>query len=192
MILFVPFGYYLDGSKEDFFMIHIEFSWLLNAIKLIGKKEENKQFVFFLDIFGIRIPFHKTKKEGKPNERMKKEKKKKSKKLSHYFHLFKQTFLNELFRFVKRVSRHIFPRKYHLSLTYGFEDPANTGMLNGFILMMFPNIYHSDMIKLYPSFEEEIISGEIIIQGRIIIGVILYYFLCFYFTGRIRQIIRKI
>ena len=84
------------------------------------------------------------------------------------------------------------PKEYRLYLIYGFEDPADTGILTGLIFLLFPNIPNSGMIKINPIFDEELMQGEINIKGRIIVAVIIYYFLQFYFAEGIRQMIRKI
>ena len=84
------------------------------------------------------------------------------------------------------------PKEYRLYLIYGFEDPADTGMLTGLFFMLFPNTSNSDIMKIHPVFDKEVIQGEISIKGRIIVAVIIYYFLQFYFAEGIRQMIRKI
>ena len=108
-----------------------------------------------------------------------------------YFSLFHQSFLTPLFKFLRRLFRHVLPRKYRFHLIYGCSDAADTGMLSGFIAMLWPYIPHDDRV-IRPVFDEEVIRGELNLEGRIIIAVILYYFLQFYFAKGIRQTIRKI
>ncbi len=197
MIIFIPIGYSIEGIKEEHYFFTLRISWLWKIINIIGNKEENKKIDFFLVIFGFRIPLHYSKKakKGTKKKEIKKQektKKKRKKEFSKYFGFFQRPLLDKSFQLVKKVLGHVMPKKYYLHLIYGFEDPADTGMLTGLFFILFPNISNSDMIKIYPVFNEELIQGEISINGRIIIVVIIYYFLQFYFTEGIRQTIRKI
>ncbi|MEA2021898.1 MAG: DUF2953 domain-containing protein [Candidatus Caldatribacteriota bacterium] len=197
MILFIPVIYSVEGAKEERYFLDIKISWLGNIINVNMNKEENKKIEFFISIFGLRIPLHdseKVKKRSKKGEIKKQERKRKKtkKEFKKYFSFLQQSFLNKAFLLVKKVLKHILPKKYRLHLIYGFEDPADTGMLTGLFFVLFPNISNSDMIKIYPVFDEELIQGEMCIKGRIIIAVLIYYFLKFYFAQGVRQMIKKI
>jgi len=197
MIIFIPIIYSVAGAKEEQYFFVLRISWLGDLIKLIVNKEEHKKMDFFLNIFGFRITLQDRKKvqEKKKKGKIKKEERKRKntkQDLNKYFSFFQQSFLNKSFLLVKKVLKHILPKKYRLHFIYGFEDPADTGMLTGFFYLFFPTIPNSDMIKIYPVFDEELIQGEISIKGRIIIAVLIYYFIQFYFAQGIRQTIRKI
>jgi len=197
MILFIPVIYSVDGTKEELYFLTVRISWLGNIINVNVNKEENEKIEFLMGIFGFRIPLNeskKIKKRSKKGEIKKQEikRKKKKKEFKKYFSFFQRSFLDKLFLLVKKVLRHVLPKKYRLHLIYGFEDPADTGMLTGLFFMLFPNISNSDMMKISPIFDEELIQGEVSIKGRIIIAVLIYYFLQFYFAQGVRQMIKKI
>ena len=197
MILFIPVIYSVEGAKEERYFLDIKISWLGNIVNVNVNKEENKKIDFFISIFGLHIPLHDSKKAKKRSKKgeIKKQKRKREKtkkEFKKYFSFFQRSFLDKSFLLVKKVLKHILPKKYRLHLIYGFEDPADTGMLTGIFFMLFPNISNSDMIKIYPVFDEELIQGEMSIKGRIIIAVLIYYFLQFYFAQGVRQMIKKI
>ena len=197
MMLFIPVIYSVEGAKEERYFLDIKISWLGNIVNVNVNKEENKKIDFFISIFGLHIPLHdskKAKKRSKKGEIKKQERKreKTKKEFKKYFSFFQRSFLDKSFLLVKKVLKHILPKKYRLHLIYGFEDPADTGMLTGIFFMLFPNISNSDMIKIYPVFDEELIQGEMSIKGRIIIVVLIYYFIQFYFAQGIRQTIRRL
>jgi hypothetical protein len=197
MIIFIPIVYSIEGTKQEqcFFVLRI--SWLGKIINLVVNKEEHKKMDFFLTIFGFRVTLQDRKKvqEKKKKGEIKKlesKRKKAKQEINKYFSFFQRSFLDQSFRLTRRVFRHIMPKEYRLHLIYGFEDPADTGMLTGLFYLLFPSIPNSDMMKINPVFEKEMIQGEISIKGRIIIAVLIYYFIQFYFAQGIRQTIRKI
>lgn len=197
MIIFIPIVYSIEGAKQERYFFALRISWLGKIINLVVNKEEHEKMDFFLTIFGFRITIQDRKKVSKKREKgkLKKEEiKKKNVKqdLNKYFSLFQRSFLDQSFRLTRRVFRHIMPKEYRLHLIYGFEDPADTGMLTGLFNLLFPSISNSDMMKINPVFDKEMIQGEISIKGRIIIAVLIYYFIQFYFAQGIRQTIRKI
>jgi len=197
MILFIPIVYSVEGVKEENYFFAIRINWLGKIISILVNKEENKKIDFFITIFGFHIPLHDSKKAKKRSKKKEikeqdKPRKKVKKDFNSYFSFFQRSFLDKSFLLVRRVLRHVLPKKFYLHLIYGFEDPADTGMLTGLFYLLFPNISNSDIIKIHPAFDEELIQGEISIKGRIIIAVITYYFLQFYFSQGIRQAIKKI
>ncbi|MFW6135020.1 MAG: DUF2953 domain-containing protein [Elusimicrobiota bacterium] len=197
MIIFIPVVYSIEGAKEESYFFTLRISWLGKMISFILNKEEYKKMDFFLTIFGFRITLQdhkKIQKKRKKGEIKKRERKRKKEKqnINKYFSFFQRSFLDQSFRLIRRVFRHIMPKEYHFHLIYGFEDPADTGMLTGLFYLLFPTIFNTDMMKINPVFDKEMIQGEISIKGRIIIFVLIYYFLQFYFARGIRQTIRKI
>ena len=197
MLILIPIVYSVEGAKEERYFLDLKISWLGNIINVKVNKEEHKKMDFFISIVGLHIPLHdrkKVQKRSKKGERKKQERKRKKTKqeLNKYFSFFQRSFLDQSFLLLKKVLKHILPKKFYLHLIYGFEDPADTGMLTGLFYLLFPNISNSDMMKINPVFDEELIQGEMSIKGRIILAVLIYYFLQFYFAQGVRQMIKKI
>lgn len=192
IVLFVPVAYYLDGTKEERYFFSFRISWLWRIFSIIVNKEENQELESYIVIFGLRFSIHsigKRKKREKTKEIKKQEKTKKD--YTKYLSLFQQFFLKELFVFIRRLLRHILPRKCRFHLIYGCSNAAHTGILSGIIAILIPYIKHNDIV-LQPVFYEEVIRGELNLRGRMILAVILYYFLQFYFARGVRQVIKEI
>jgi hypothetical protein len=165
LILFVPIFFNLQVSKYNDLILWVKVNWLFNAIYCHIKKEGDQNLIIILKIFGLQI--HP--KEGRA--------KKKKKEKKYYFKaLFNKPFLTKAFQFIKRVLKHIVPQEFRVRLSYGFDNPANTGILCGFIAL-FSAYFSGYDIFLNPIFDQEILEGELFLKGRLFCFVITYYIL---------------
>jgi hypothetical protein len=165
LILFVPIFFHLQVSKYNDLILWAKVNWLFNAIYCHIKKEGDQNLVIILKIFGLQIYL----KEGRA--------KKKKKEKKYYFKaLFNKPFLTKAFQFIKRVLKHIVPQEFRVRLSYGFDNPANTGILCGFIAL-FSAYFSGYDIFLNPIFDQEILEGELFLKGRLFCFVITYYIL---------------
>lgn len=88
----------------------------------------------------------------------------------------------EAFRLIKGqffvILKHIKPRNFWLKLHFGFDDPANTGVVLGMLSVLYP-IYQKN-VSLIPEFENQIFEGEYKMRGRVrgirilIVGIRLF------------------
>lgn len=76
-----------------------------------------------------------------------------------------------LFRQVKKLIRHIFPRKGKGNVTFGFEDPYLTGQVLTYASVIYPFCHKH--LNLYPVFDQAIFTAEGNFRGRIRIGTVL-------------------
>jgi hypothetical protein len=165
LILFVPIFFHLQVSKYNDLILWAKVNWLFNAIYCHIKKEGDQNLVIILKIFGLQIYL----KEGRA--------KKKKKEKKYYFKaLLNKPFLTKAFQFIKRVLKHIVPQEFRVRLSYGFDNPANTGILCGFIAL-FSAYFSGYDIFLNPIFDQEILEGELFLKGRLFCFVITYYIL---------------
>ncbi|MEE1314410.1 MAG: DUF2953 domain-containing protein [Faecalimonas sp.] len=67
----------------------------------------------------------------------------------------------ELFRFF----RYVRPRKLHMKLRFGFDDPSTTGKTTAVLSMLYP--FYGDNLQITPDFEQKILEGEAFLKGRI-------------------------
>ncbi len=121
--------------------------------------------------------------ERKPSGEVKKRKKEKVKKerdLSRVFELFR-TLYRPTIALVRRVVRSISIRELSCDLTFGLSDPADTGMLAGFLYAASATISRSHVIsiRLDPVFWDQTFGyrarGSIgITLGRLIPPIILF------------------
>lgn len=74
-------------------------------------------------------------------------------------------------RQIKRLFRHLLPRKMEGTVTFGFDDPYTTGQVLSAVSIL--QVWWENRIQITPVFDEQVIEGELRIKGRIRIGTIL-------------------
>ena len=73
--------------------------------------------------------------------------------------------------YLKRILKHIKPRKFVMKLRFGTGDPASTGQLLGAICAVYPPVIYK--LQLQPDFDEKRFEGELYARGRIRVFTIL-------------------
>lgn len=73
---------------------------------------------------------------------------------------------------IRQILRHLIPSRLKIRGNYGFEDPSLTGKITGFLCAL-PSRFQKD-IRVQPHFQEECLDGEIVLQGRIRLGSLLW------------------
>lgn len=184
-VLFIPIFFYLRANKNDDLYLSISINWFFNAIIIHLEKKGTEELTIDLKIFGIRIPTQLKKVKKKKRVKVKKEKK------YNFKYLINKPFLNKIFRLIQKVIKHIAPREFQARLLYGFDNPADTGILCG-LIATFSNYFSQYDIKLYPVFDRQIFEGEIFLQGRIFCFVIAYYVLEVVLSKTFRKTIKKV
>lgn len=79
---------------------------------------------------------------------------------------------NRLFRMLK----HIFPRKMRVNITYGMDDPADTGYILA-VYGMLPG-FVGKKIRLHADFEQPVFKGDFCLRGGIRAWTLLWQILC--------------
>lgn len=79
------------------------------------------------------------------------------------------------FRLVKKqlvkVARHVMPVRLEGEVTFGFDDPYRTGQLLSAAALLYP--VYRDRIRVTPVFDREVLEGELKLEGRIRLAVLL-------------------
>ncbi|MCR5357427.1 MAG: DUF2953 domain-containing protein [Lachnospiraceae bacterium] len=88
---------------------------------------------------------------------------------------------------VKRLLESIKPRRISGHLDYGSEDPANTGKVLAIASVLYP--LYGPGIEINPDFENNLLSFDLKIKGRIYINVIAAVLLQLYFNRKVRRFI---
>lgn len=76
-----------------------------------------------------------------------------------------------LFRQLKRLVRHILPRRGKGNITFGFDDPYLTGQVLTYASVIYP-LCHKHL-NLYPVFDQTVFTMEGTFRGRIRMGSVL-------------------
>ncbi|MBQ5916603.1 MAG: DUF2953 domain-containing protein [Lachnospiraceae bacterium] len=109
-----------------------------------------------------------------------------------------RTFLNDqenrktiglLWRQVKKLLRHVLPRKISGRVRFGFDDPAITGQILTYI-SPFYGLY-AKTLKLEPIFEEKVLDGELHVKGHIRAATLLWIVIRVVFNKNFRVLLKK-
>ena len=147
----------VEGSRVDYY---VKIKWMGLSYKF---KNENKKSV------------KKEKKEAK-TKKEKSEKKTSNIAISSWFRLFR-TVQRPVIRFIEDVFRTIKFRKISCDLPYGFSDPADTGMLAGFLYALkglFAKRCSVFDFSIDPQFQDEVLDLHILTNIRFRISSLLF------------------
>lgn len=90
---------------------------------------------------------------------------------------------------LKKMWKHVRPRKLQGSIHFGLEDPATTGQLLGVVGMLYP-VYRNHFV-IAPDFEQRIFEGKIYAKGRVQIGRMTFLALRFMLTRDFFKTVQK-
>lgn len=99
-----------------------------------------------------------------------------------------QASLKLLYRQVKRLIAHIWPRKGKGSITFGFEDPYTTGQVLQAFSLIYPLFYKQ--LALHPVFDDKVLDAEGSFKGRIRLAYPLWLVVQVFMDKHTRRMIR--
>lgn len=73
--------------------------------------------------------------------------------------------IKKIFISIRRVLKHIAPKKIQGVVHFGTGDPCSTGQALGAIATCYG--FYGDKISIIPNFEDEVLDGELFLKGRI-------------------------
>lgn len=85
--------------------------------------------------------------------------------------------------------RKLRPRKIEGDVTFGFEDPANTGICMGAVGILYA--WYPDRLRIIPDFEREVLAGNVLIKGRIHLYVLVCILWRLFFNRDVRNMYRN-
>ena len=95
-------------------------------------------------------------------------------------------------KIIKKLLKHIFPKRIRANVVYGMEAPDVTGKIYGYIAMAYAAFgLNPKKVKVLPDFQEKKFEGEIRAGGYIILGWVGILALKFYFYKEIHDIIKQ-
>lgn len=74
-------------------------------------------------------------------------------------------------KYFPTLLKHIGPRKIKGHVRYGFDEPATTGQITGYLSLL-PFMYHKNFFP-EPDFYNKVLEGEVSIRGRLQLGYII-------------------
>jgi len=184
LVFFVPIFFNIQISKYNGLVLWVKVNWLFNTFYCSIEKKESQKPVAIVKILGLKIPIERERAKKKKKGKIKKEKK------FDFRALLNQPFLTKVFQFIKKALKHIVPQEFRVRLSYGFDNPAHTGILCGFIAL-FSTYFSGYDIYLNPIFDQEILEGELFLKGRLFGFVITYYILQLILSKTFRKTIKE-
>lgn len=88
------------------------------------------------------------------------------------------------------IIRHIRPRKVHVFLHYGLDDPAVTGEILGWLAVLMA--FYQDSVRIQPDFQQAVFEGEIELKGRIRIGRFALAGIRLLMDSNLRALVKKL
>ena len=138
---------------------------------------------------------HKTKKKkAKTGKKDKHDFKKLWNEIKFYYKMLKDEGNKDAFRHcmkrLKKLLKHYMPRKAKGYVTYGLTDPANTGLITGF-LSIFPFMYTGEFtVNPDFNFDRNYVCGDLLIKGHIRAVHLLNMLISVYFNKDVKRFIK--
>lgn len=184
LAFFVPIFFNIQVSKYSDLVLGAKVNWPFNIFYCYIEKKGSQKPLVIVKILGLQIPIGREKDKKEKKEKIKKEKK------FDFRALLNKPFLTKAFQFIKKILKHIAPQEFRADLCYGFDNPANTGILCGFITS-FSAYFSGYDIYLNPIFDREILEGELFLKGRLFCFVMTYYILQLVLSKTFRETIKE-
>lgn len=151
VLLAVPLQYQARFASDSNITLAARFSWSKLVVASYDISEGLR-----VTMLGFKISLEqgnrKTKNQGTTT------KKKRSKKSGSKIPI------RPLLSMARRVLRHIKPQRLESDLRVGFEDPYHTAIM-GMVVQWLPI---SDKVKVIPVYDEEVVEGWFLVEGRVI------------------------
>ena len=188
-ILLIPFRYRLEGGYDSrpWFIFKIRCS---PAFIFDGKwdEAENKDLKARIMIFGIpfKIDLQKIGKKNQTEDKKEKNIKKKKKGTAAITSILDKEFRKRGTALIGDLLRILKPDQISIRGKIGFEEPHYTGYLAA-LTNSINYSCHNTFIDLEPVFDDGYLAIELMLKGRIRLGLILVKVGWFFFINRIRS-----
>lgn len=97
---------------------------------------------------------------------------------------------NQTVEIIKKLLKHILPYKIDGKIHFGMEYPDATGQAYAVMTLFYDR--YADSLELEPDFEQKVLEGKIEFWGRIRLVNLIYYAICLYKIGKLREFISLI
>ena len=111
--------------------------------------------------------------------------------------LLKAKVTKRAFQYVKEVGlkmlKHIRPRKVEGKLTFGMEQPDQTGKTLGYLsigcaVLRIP----LNKMNIIQDFEKKVLDGYLQVKGKILLGIVLVYLVKLYFNRDVKRVMKSL
>ena len=159
-LLFLPLNYQVQFSSDEKTTLAARMSWsgLVAGSYKVGRGVKFR-------VLGYRISFSRSspRKAKQRNEGDAKNKKTKKRRVPNID-------IKVVWSIARKVIKHLSPQRIEADLRFGFEDPYYTGIMGALLYTRFGG----SSVRLTPVYDEEVLEGWFLVEGRVIPIVVLY------------------
>ena len=86
-----------------------------------------------------------------------------------------------------RLLAHLFPRRLSGEISFGMEDPCDTGLVLAGLGMTLP--FHQNRIEIHPDLQAQktYVRGRVFAAGHFMVGFLLFIVLRFFLSKAVRE-----
>jgi len=197
LILFIPFRYQGNVQYEENFTGDVKVSFFLFCTTFCVHFQEKQLDVsgHIAWIFPYSLDLKKSNKKKQTNSESSDENGNKKFSLERLKNIISElkksdAEIKELLVVLKKTVLCVLPKKIHGDVTFGFEDPSETGRILGYISMFYPIFMQH--VTVTPNFNEKVLKGHLAFKGRIILVQIIWIVLPVLFSKSLRNTIRRL
>ncbi|AEV68364.1 MAG TPA: DUF2953 domain-containing protein [Acetivibrio clariflavus] len=176
LILIIPFEFMVNAQKKERTFISAKVIWLWGLFGFYYTLIYSQQPIMHVQIFWYKKRIGKNKANKGHKKRKQKDKEK-----DGSINYFDTEFLECTLVCIKKILKHLKPKKFEIEGTLGFEDPYITGIVCAMLNVLLAELKTKN-IKINMVFDEEIYEGKGTIQGRGVLAYIAYLALRLYLS----------
>ncbi|HPD00160.1 MAG TPA: DUF2953 domain-containing protein [Acetivibrio sp.] len=185
LIMVVPVEFKIHGEKFEKTFLRARVIWFKGLLGFHFRLADTEKMQMYVSVFGLKKKidahlFNKFKGDKEKPERKEKDKRKK-----YSRNYIESDFLRCALISIKKVLRHIKPRKFTIEGRVGFEDPYVTGLVCAVLNMFYYELKKAN-INVNTVFDDEVLEGRCLIQGRVVLAYMAYIALRLYFSRPVR------
>lgn len=187
-VLVIPFNYSASGQKFEKTTASGQISWLFGGVRIGFDYTPENGLLMILNLLGFAKKIE-NKQPADQSVTAKKVQSEKKREKSPYSYLTYAVVKKALETIIK-ILNHCKPRKFHINVKIGFDDPIYTGFLYGIKYSGYA-ILNKYNINVHPTFDDEGVEGRFEIRGGMQIYYLILVGIAFVFTKPFRSIIVK-
>jgi hypothetical protein len=186
LLLFAPVRYFAQGQKYEVSSVSAKAEYMFGVFKLALFKKDTERLQISIKLFGQAL-----KAGSRQKGRIEKAEKIKKGKREHRNicgRLADKGYRSRATIMVNEGFRHICPRKFAINGLFGFDDPFDTAIAWVFLNSL--SIWNEGC-HITPAFDREMLEGEFIIDGRVVVGKLLWFYAKFRLSKPVRNIYKN-
>lgn len=178
VILLLPVTYSIIGQKQDKTSFQGRIRWLFGNLEIALNYDSDSKMNYSIRFCGKYVNLKK--------QEHKKENSKGKTSFQGIRQILNRPFIKCIIQLFERFMGQLKPRKFIIDGKIGFADPYYTGLLSSIVYSI-----TISGVTITPIFHEEVLEGNMIMEGRLILGLAAILFLQFLLKKPVRKVIKE-